>query len=63
MQKSHNKKKNWNCITFLKIKSYWMSVKTAVLKTDCASQDIAECRAILLKTQFDPIHGHTEANT
>lgn len=41
-----------------------MSVKIAVLKTDYASQDIGEWRAVLLETLlFDSIHGHTEANT
>lgn len=39
-----------------------MSVKIAVLKTGYASQDIAEWSDVLVGTQFDPIHGHTEAN-
>lgn len=38
-----------------------MSVKTAVLKTDYTSQDIAEWIAVLLETQFDPTHGYTKA--
>lgn len=68
MQKGHNKKKFYikfwysNFITFFRIKFYWMSVKIAVLKTDYSSQDIAEWSVVLLETQFDPIHGHTEAN-
>lgn len=39
-----------------------MSVKIAVLKTDYASQDVAEWSDILVETQFDPIHRHTKAN-
>lgn len=67
MQKGHNEKFHiklwyWNFITFLKIKFYWMSVKVTALKTDCASQDTAEWSAVLLETQFDPIHSHIEAN-